>query len=504
MSGTAIVSGERVTRVISGARAALAARADEVNDLNVFPVADGDTGTNMLLTTVAVEEAAAATTSLPRRERCAALSRAALMGSRGNSGMILSQLVRGAAEAFADGDGPLDAAALARALRAASDAAYAAVRVPVEGTMLSVARRIAEAAEAAADDPAQDLAGALDAALAGGRRGVEETPDLLPVLRDAGVVDSGGLGVAILLEGLAAALTGRPPPPPIRVSAPRAPAVGHLPSRYRYCTSFLVEGRAIDFDALEAALAPVGDSVLVMGDATQTKVHVHTDAPERAAALAGAFGAVDGLRWEDMRRQEAERAARLSHRDEGDGAACAALAIADGEGARELLAGLGARALAPTAGPDALAAALAGVGATEVVVVVAGSGAGEALTAARAMGRVEVVGVASVAAALSCLVEFDPAEGALANAARMRASADEVAVASVEGSGEALRPALATALAPLLADRGPALVTVLVGLGAGVDPAVVEGWVREMADDDVEVEAHLGGQSAPSLAIGVE
>ncbi len=503
MSGTAIVSGERVTRVISGARAALAARADEVNDLNVFPVADGDTGTNMLLTTVAVEEAAAATTSLPRRERCAALSRAALMGSRGNSGMILSQLVRGAAEAFADGDGPLDAAALARALRAASDAAYAAVRVPVEGTMLSVARRIAEAAEAAADDPAQDLAGALDAALAGGRGGVEETPDLLPVLRDAGVVDSGGLGVAILLEGLTAALTGRSPPP-VRVSASRAPAVGHLPSRYRYCTSFLVEGRAIDFAALEAALAPVGDSVLVMGDATQTKVHVHTDAPERAAALAGAFGAVDGLRWDDMRRQEAERAARLSRRDEGDGAACAALAIADGEGVRELLAGLGARALAPTAGPDALAAALAGVGATEVVVVVAGSGAAEALAAARAMARVEVVGVASVAAALSCLVEFDPAEGALANAARMRASADEVAVASVEGSGEALRPALATALAPLLADRGPALVTVLVGLGAGVDPAVVEGWVREMAGDDVEVEAHLGGQSAPSLAIGVE
>ncbi len=494
MSGTAIVSGERVTRVISGARAALAARADEVNDLNVFPVADGDTGTNMLLTVAAVEEAAAATTSLPRRERCAALSRAALMGSRGNSGMILSQLVRGAAEALADGDGPLDAAALARALRAASDAAYAAVRVPVEGTMLSVARRIAEAAEAAADDPAHDLAGALDAALAGGRRGVEETPDLLPVLRDAGVVDAGGLGVAILLEGLAAALTGRPPPAPIRVSAPRTLAVSHLPSRYRYCTSFLVEGRAIDFDALEAALAPVGDSVLVMGDATQTKVHVHTDAPERAAALAGAFGAVDGLRWEDMRRQEAERAARLSRRDEGDGAACAALAIADGEGARELLAGLGASALAPTAG----------VRATEVVVVVAGSGAAEALAAARAMARVEVVGVASVAAALSCLVEFDPAEGALANAARMRASADEVAVASVEGSGEALRPALATALAPLLADRGPALVTVLVGRDAGVDPAVVEGWVREMAGDDVEVEAHLGGQSAPSLAIGVE
>ena len=187
MSGPATASGERLVRVVGAARAALEARAGEIDDLNVFPVADGDTGTNMLITAVAVEQAAAATTGLPWPERCAALARAALMGARGNSGMILSQLVRGAAESLA-GEDDLGGPALARALRRASETAYAAVRHPVEGTMLTVARRTAEGAEAAEGD---GLEAVLDAALEGGRRGVAETPELLAVLREAGVVELG-------------------------------------------------------------------------------------------------------------------------------------------------------------------------------------------------------------------------------------------------------------------------------------------------------------------------
>lgn len=501
MSGTATLPSERAARVIAAARAALAARADEVNDINVFPVADGDTGINMLLTATAVEEAAAATTGLPRAERCAALARAALMGAVGNSGMILSQLVRGAADALGREEGALDGPALAGALRAASDAAYAAVRSPVEGTMLSVARRIAEAAEGAAAD---DLATVLVAALAGGRAGVAETPDLLPALRDAGVVDAGGLGVSILLEGLAAAVSGREPPPAMRVAPPRAPATDHVPSRYRYCTSFLVEGAAIDLDALETALAALGDSLLVMGDATRAKVHVHTDAPERAAAAAGAWGAVDGLRWDDMRRQEAERSARLARR-ERPAAACAALVVADGEGVWALLEGLDAIPLAPAGDAAPIAAALDALAGVDTVVVAGPDAAAHAREAARGRAGVEVVEVAALPVALSVLVELDPAASAADNAERMRASAALVASAAVEGSGGGdLRPALAMALGPLLAGGGPALVTVLVGRDAGVDAVVVEGWVREMARDDVEVEAHAGGQAAPALAIGVE
>jgi DAK2 domain fusion protein YloV len=500
MSGSATVSGERVARVAGTARAALEARAGEVDDLNVFPVADGDTGTNMLLTAVAVEEAAAATTGLPRAERCGTLARAALMGARGNSGMILSQLVRGAADALAGQEGPLDGAGVAAALRRASAAADAAVRRPVEGTMLTVARAAAEAAEAAGAGGAQEV---LAAALAGGREAVERTPGQLDVLREAGVVDAGGLGLVLLLEGVAAGLAGRAVAAPMRV-APAAPrGAGHAPSRYRYCTSFLVEGEAIDLAAVGAALEAIGDSVLVMGDPAQAKVHVHTDAPERAEGIARAWGEVGGLVVEDMRRQEAERDARLRAGAPAT-AACGALALLPGAGARALAEGLGARALAAGARPADIAGAVAGIGAPEAVIVTSGP-EGVAAAEDAAGEAVPVVETASAAAALACLVAFDPSRGAADNAAEMAALAAGVATARVDGAGAGeLRGGLARALDGLL-DDGPCLVTVLIGADAGVEPHEVEAWVREAAGAaGVEVEAHEGGQARPALAIAVE
>ncbi|WP_217914036.1 DAK2 domain-containing protein [Miltoncostaea marina] len=501
MTGTAALPDERVTRCIAAARAALAARAGELDDLNVFPVADGDTGTNMLMTAAAVEEAARATAGMPSAERWDAIARAALMGARGNSGMILSQLVRGAAEAMAAATGPPGGAAVAEALRAASDAAYGAVRAPVEGTMLTVARA---AAEAAADASGGGPLGALEAALAGARDAVAATTGMLPALREAGVVDAGGLGVAILLEGLAAALAGREPPAAPPAAAPRAPATDHPPSRFRYCTTFLVEGEAIDLPALEAALLPLGDSLLVMGDARRAKVHVHTDAPERAAAAAAAWGAVDGVRWDDMRRQEAERAARIARRAH-PAARCAALAVAGGDGLRALTEGLGATPLAPAGDPAPIAAAIGALDGLEVVVLACGADAADAREAAEGHPGVEVVAVSGPPAMLSALVELDPAASAAEAAERMRAAAGAVAVAAVDGDDPgALREALARALAPLVAPGGDALVTVLVGAAPAVDPAVVEGWVRAAAGAGVEVEAHAGGQAAPALWVGVE
>ena len=489
MTGPVMASDERVGRAIGAALAALEARAAEVDDLNVFPVADGDTGTNMLVTTAAVERAAVATAGLPRAERCAALARAALVGAHGNSGMILSQLVRGAAEVLAAGEGPVDGRAVARALRGASEAADAAVRRPVEGTMLTVARRVAEAAEASG---AADVQTVLAAALAGGRRGVEETPELLEVLRDAGVVDSGGLAVVILLEGLAAGLAGHEVAPAIRAAPPRVEALDHPPSRYRYCTSFLVEGGEIDGDALETALLGVGDSVLVMGDRRQVKVHVHTDAPERAAGIARAWGDVGAMTIDDMRRQEAERAARL-RRASAARARCGALLLADGAGVRELAEGLGVVVLPSDTGAAGIDAALAGLPADEAVIVAVGQVAGAA-----------VVTAGSLPAALACLVVLDPALGATANAVEMAAAAAAVTSVEIEGAAGELRAGLERALAGLLGD-GPALVTALIGAGAGVQPSEVEGWVRAAAGDaEVEVEAHLGGQARPALAIGVE
>src|SRR5689334_2664919 len=301
-AGPAAVSEERLAEAVGRARAALAARADEVDLLNVFPVADGDTGVNMLRTATAVDEAARRSADLPRAARCDALARAALMGAQGNSGMILSQLVRGAAEALAGG-GEVDGPAVARALRGASDAADAAVRHPVEGTMLSVARAMAAAGEAALPAGRDDV---LAAAVTAGAEAVAATTSQMEVLRAAGVVDSGALGVLILLEGLADALAGRPPRDAPALAPSRPATAAHPPSRYRFCTTFLVEGPAIDLEALEDALEAVGDSLLVMGDARRAKVHVHTDAPERATEVAAGWGVVEGLKADDMRRQEAE------------------------------------------------------------------------------------------------------------------------------------------------------------------------------------------------------
>jgi DAK2 domain fusion protein YloV len=471
MSGPA-VSEERLAEAVGRARAALAARADEVDLLNVFPVADGDTGVNMLRTATAVDEAARSTSGLPRAARCDALARAALMGAQGNSGMILSQLVRGAAEALAHGE--IDGPAVARAIRGASDAAAAAVRHPVEGTMLSVARAIAAAAEAAL--PAGRDA-VLAAAVAAGADAVEATTDQMDVLREAGVVDAGALGVLILVEGLADALAGRPPRAAPAVAPSRPATAAHPPSRYRFCTTFLVEGAAVDLGALEDALEAVGDSLLVMGDARRAKVHVHTDAPERAAEVAAAWGVIEGLRADDMRRQEAERAARLAAVVEPGGL----VAVAEGAGVRDLLAGLGVPAVAPGAP----------LGEASVVL---------ALAPAPDAPGAEVVAVGTLPAMLAAAVAWDPGDDPAAVAAAMRAAAAEVTAVEV---AVADREALAAALAPALAE-GAGLVTVLVGEGAGVAPAEVEAWVRALVPAGVEVEAHFGGQTAPALAVGVE
>lgn len=294
--------------MLAAGRLELEARVREINDLNVFPVADGDTGTNMLQTVQAIENAAhgLAGTSMP--DQCEAIARAALLGARGNSGMILSQMVRGAADALAD-EPILDGPALANALRNASDTAYRAIRNPVEGTMLTVIRGMAEGAEAA---DSGNLEQVMTAALEAGRTSLAATQEMLPQLKEAGVVDSGALGVLLIVEGIASGLAGRHVGPTIRVSAPAVIPVEHEPSQFRYCTSFVLEDAAIELDELEDRLTSHGDSLLVMGDRRQAKVHVHTDAPQQAIAVGEAVGLVSGVNIDDMHRQEEARAARIA------------------------------------------------------------------------------------------------------------------------------------------------------------------------------------------------
>src|SRR5581483_5935563 len=203
---------EVVEKLVDAALASLEANRARIDDLNVYPVPDGDTGTNLTMTVRAVAEAVDRTSAASRQSLARDVARGALMGARGNSGVIFSQIVRGAADVLGDEqESAIDASATARALRGAADAAYRAVRRPVEGTMLSVIRELAEEAEAQAAEqpPLEDLLAQL---VRRGEDALARTPEQLQVLKDAGVVDAGGAGLLELVRGLAAFVRGEPLP----------------------------------------------------------------------------------------------------------------------------------------------------------------------------------------------------------------------------------------------------------------------------------------------------
>jgi uncharacterized protein len=308
-----------------GGAAALEASRARLNDLNVYPVPDGDTGTNLAET---ARELAAGLEDDPgetRAEVAAAAKRAVLLGASGNSGAILSQIVGGFADVLGASSG-MDSATFARGLRAATEAAYRPVQQPIEGTMLTIIREMAEAAEARAGDP---LDAVVEAVLEAGEAAVVRTEEMLPVLREAGVVDAGAAGLLEFARGAFAGLRGRTLAAPIEaLTAPISlEAIHQEPSRYRYCTAFLVEGEGVDREALERVLADIGDCLLVVGERPLVKVHVHTDDPGSAITPAIAMGAIDRVAIANMHLQTAERERRLSDRrhlrvvEDGDGAA---------------------------------------------------------------------------------------------------------------------------------------------------------------------------------------
>jgi DegV family protein with EDD domain len=293
-----------------GAAAAVEASRGRLNDLNVYPVPDGDTGSN--LSDTARELAAGLEAGSPDGTAGVAIAakRAVLMGASGNSGAILSQIVGG----FADVVGPaagLDPPTLARALRSASDAAYRPVQLPIEGTMLTVIRVMAETAESHVDD---DLDTLIDRVLDAGADCVTRTQSMLAVLREAGVVDAGAAGLVEFCRGAVAGARGEHIQAPLEsIARPLSiEAVHQEESRFRYCTSFLVEGDEIERELLERQLRQLGDCLLVVGEAPMCRVHLHTDDPGAALSRAVAMGAVDRVAIANMQEQTRQREERLS------------------------------------------------------------------------------------------------------------------------------------------------------------------------------------------------
>ncbi|HEX6782619.1 MAG TPA: DAK2 domain-containing protein [Solirubrobacterales bacterium] len=525
----------RFRRVVSSAYASLEARRQEVNDLNVFPVADGDTGDNMAMTMRAVMEEldrldGQEVDEVGRTELVQALARAALMGARGNSGVILSQIVRGAAEELASRPGELiDPTLVAAAFARAADAAYDSVRDPAEGTMLTVFREMAHSLSRQlahldqekqrlgrdVSETEQDavLAEVLERAIADGERAVARTPEQLEVLRESGVVDAGGHGLVLILAGVVAGLRGdgAEVPQVQHHEPPRRSLPHHEDSRYRYCTNFIVSGHGLGNREYLPRLEGLGDSVLVVGDDATLKVHVHTDEPESAVAVFDGVGEVTNLDVADMREQMAERDARLSGRT-------GVVAVAAGDGLQRLFGELGAHVVpgGETLNPSTyeLLAGIHSVASEEILVLPSSSNV--IMAAERACELSEkparVVPATSQQASLLALVELDSEAPMDENAERLEEALDGLATGGVApaarddaqgrfkkgdavgfaeggivawgGAGSTLTKTLEHLAA------GAEIVTLIAGEGAPIPLAELDTHMP----DGVEVETHEGGQ----------
>ncbi len=520
--------------MIRAAATHLEERRQEVNDLNVFPVADGDTGDNMALTLRAVSDEldrldGQMVDEVGRTELVNALARAALMGARGNSGVILSQIVRGAAEELASRPGELvDPVLVAAAFARAADAAYESVREPAEGTMLtvfremahSISKRLAHMSETRLSQrttPAEQdklLAELLEEAVRDGEQAVARTPEQLEILRESGVVDAGAHGLVVILAGVVAGLRGdvaaSPALPHYAPAADTRPH--HEDSRYRYCTNFIVTGSGLDGRAFAPMLEELGDSVLVVGDEATLKVHVHTDEPESAVALFQDSAEVSQLDVADMREQIAERSARLQ------AGRCAAVAVVAGSGIRELYEGLGAFVVdgGETFNPSIydLLAAIHEVPSEEVLVFPNNPNVVMAAERAAELSdkQARVVDCTSQQAGLVALVELDPAASIEENAARLASALRGIGAGSVAPAArdDAQGRFVAGDAVGFVADEivayggaGSTLAETMSRLGDGAEILTVIGGdgapiplreVESHAPDGVELELHEGGQ----------
>ena len=353
-----IVDGHLIKQLIGSGLAWLEINKDQVNQLNVFPVPDGDTGTNMWLTMRHAYNEIAHLEEPHVGRLTHAIAQGALKGARGNSGVILSQFWAGVAEAL-DGHETLDAELLVVASRAAVAKAYSAVANPVEGTILTVLRGMMEAVIAAYQST-NDLIALLRRMLVAGRAALRQTPDLLPVLKRAGVVDSGGKGLLLIFEGMLRALCGRD----VMLEAARLASGTHhavtAPQTtwqdalepedaegYGYDVQFLMRGEGLSIEGVKRALADMGGwSTLVVGDPKLIKVHVHLHDPGQALSYAVGTGAsIDDVVVENMQEQyEHYVQERLQHETEirTDVEGIAAIVVANGKGMHEVFSQLGA------------------------------------------------------------------------------------------------------------------------------------------------------------------
>jgi len=430
------VDGPLFKQALLGSLNWLAANHEEVNRLNVFPVPDGDTGTNMLLTLQSAVEDIKESNAAEVSKIAKLASHGSLMGARGNSGVILSQIFRGFARAV-EGKGSLTPRELAAAFEEAANAAYRAVNKPTEGTILTVAREAGRAAATAANDTEATIPAVIAAAAAGAKAAVLKTPSQLQILRDAGVVDAGGFGLQLIIEGMLKTVeesesfqfetaTAKPNAAQVAVELPEG--------GWGYCTEFLIDGTGLDVDVIRSEIEALGNSVLVVGEPELVKVHVHTDDPTSVITLAGGFGKLLKLNVGDMSTQhrrilDSETAGGRPPRANGVGL----VAVVAGSGLVDIFRGLGVDAIVEggqTMNPSTqdMLTAVDGVPYDEVVLL---PNNGNVILAASQIPsltkkKVHVIETHSVPQGVAAVVAFRPGRNGAENAAAMKAEAARV------------------------------------------------------------------------------
>jgi len=298
-----LYDGETLRQALKSAERFFETRVDEVNAINVFPVPDGDTGINMYLTLQAANEAAAAVSSKSAAEVSSKAAWGALMGARGNSGVILSQIFRGLAKGLEMKE-RFSSYEFADALRSASDSAYKALSKPVEGTILTVIREAQEAAMKRAEQGA-NLHQTMTAVVSRARSTVKRTPELLPALREAHVVDAGAQGLMYMFQGMKEFTSARIARAKKRTSRIRGAKVSGNGHSYGFDLQFMVEGKALKPEAMRDKIWNMGESVLVVGDERLVRVHVHTPDPQAVMDYCSAHGKLKDVNIEDMDKQAA-------------------------------------------------------------------------------------------------------------------------------------------------------------------------------------------------------
>jgi len=346
------INGHELREMFATATSWLEKSASDIDALNVFPVPDGDTGTNMLLTMRSSIEEAQRTGDSGAWEVAQAMARGALMGARGNSGVILSQIWRGLAQGLAEKES-FTGSDLADALQLASTMAYKGISNPVEGTILTVVREASSASQVQASSDSNDLISVMEAIVNAANESVANTPTLLPVLREAGVVDAGGQGLYTILEGALRYLRGeaeqmqfRKPqmilsniPQPVRL--PQMMAAEEVP--FGYCTEFLLKGEELSLDKIRTRLQKKGQSLIVVGDETTARVHIHTMDPGNVIRYATSLGTMHQVSVRNMDEQHQDFLEM--QRERAPEVDIATIAVVSGDGLADVFTSLGVTAI---------------------------------------------------------------------------------------------------------------------------------------------------------------